>query len=163
VAVIAAVGFVLTLGGDDDPSTDTADDPSAQSTTTPPSSEQAQQTTTTAPAADEPFVTIDSISVEDGRYLVSFTVEGFDPSPDPGGYHTHFYLDDVEMVNAGSNGPAPADWNLTYDTGSYLTDYGPFTLSERPAENMCALVADSAHGVAFPDRESGNCVPLPAE
>jgi hypothetical protein len=164
VALIAAVAFVLTLGGDDDPNeAETGGSAAAQTTTTPPSTEAAQQTTTTAPPADDPFVNIDSISVEDGQYLVNFTVVGFDPSPDAGGYHTHFYLDDVEAVNAGANGPNPGDWSLTYETSTFLTSYGPTDLSSRAAENMCALVADSAHGVAFPDTTTGNCIPLPAE
>ena len=104
---------------------------------------------------------IDGIEVQDGRYLMSFTLTGFTPSEEPGGYHTHFYLDDVEMVNAGANGPSPGDWSLTYETSSFLTDYGPSDLSTRDANQMCALVADSAHGVAFPDRESGDCIALP--
>lgn len=164
VAVIAAVAFVLTLGGEDDPdATATGGETPADSTTAPPSSDPVEETTTTEAAPATPFVQIDSVEIEGGQYLVSFTVTGFEPSADQGSYHSHFYLDDVEAANAGANGNPPGDWDLTYDTGSYLTKYGPATLSERPAEQMCSLVADSAHNVAFPDDTTGNCVPLPTE
>jgi actin-like ATPase involved in cell morphogenesis len=165
VAVIAAVAYVLTLGGDDDDPAETAStgEVSAESTT-PPETDPVEVTTTasTTPEATTPFVTIDSVDLEGGQYRVNFTVSGFQPSQEQGGYHSHFYLDDIEASNAGANGNPAIDWDLTYDSGTYLTKYGPADLSERPAEQMCSLVADSAHNIAFPDDTTGNCVPLPA-
>jgi hypothetical protein len=162
VALVAAVAFVLTLGGDDDPA-DTASDSTAAATddpaTTP--SSQAEQTTTTTPPPEGPFVQIDSVQLQGEQYLVNFTVTGFQPCPDPGCNHSHFFLNDVEPDNAGANGNPPGDWNLTYDTGSYLTDYGPADLSTRNASQMCSLVADSSHNVAYPGTTTGNCVDLP--
>jgi hypothetical protein len=162
VAVIAAVAAVLTLGGgdDDDPvdtaATGTTAPATGNETTAPPATEDPG---TTAPPSNDPFVQIDSVELENGQYLVNFTITGFQPTFDQGGYHSHFYLNDVEAVNAGANGPDPGDWDLTDATGEYLTKYSPDILSQREATQMCSVVADSAHGIAFPG--SGNCVDLP--
>jgi actin-like ATPase involved in cell morphogenesis len=161
VLLIAALAFVLTLGGDDDPETTAGGDTTAgtAATTTPTTAPQ-QTTSTTAPATD-PFVQLDSVGLQGDKYLVNFTVAGFTPSMDAGSYHSHFYLDDIEADNAGANGNPVGDWDLTAETGSYLTKYGPADLSSRDAEQMCSLVADSGHNVAFPGTTTGNCVPLP--
>jgi hypothetical protein len=165
VAVIAAVAAVLTLGGgDDDDPVDTAGigttaPATGDETTAPPATEDPGTTASTAPPSNDPFVQIDSVELENGQYLVNFTITGFQPTFDQGGYHSHFYLNDVEAVNAGANGPDPGDWDLTDATGEYLTKYSPDILSQREATQMCSVVADSAHGIAFPG--SGNCVDLP--
>jgi actin-like ATPase involved in cell morphogenesis len=163
ILLIAAVGYVLTLGGDDDPGTTAGSD-----TTAAPSQTTAAQAETTAPpettpsteaTPSGPFVTIDSVEVQDGNYLVNFSVSGFTPSFDQGGNHTHFFLNTTPAAAAGSNGlPEPGDWDLTDQTGSYLTKYGPGT----DATQMCALVADSGHRIAYVGTETGNCVDLPA-
>jgi hypothetical protein len=161
VAVIAAVAFVLTLGGDDNPGETAGTTAASSDSTAPPVTDAPAETTTTAGQAEGPFVQLDSVELQGDFYLVNFTITGFTPSFDQGGYHSHFYLNDVEMVNAGSNGPNPDDWDLTDATGSFLTKYGPSDLSGRDADQMCSLVADSHHGVAFPDRETGTCIDLP--
>jgi hypothetical protein len=161
VLLIAALAFVLTLGGDDDPETTAGGDTTAATAATTAPTTAPQQTTTTAEAAADPFVQIDSVQLQGDQYLVNFTITGFAPAMDEGSYHSHFYLDDIEADNAGANGNPPGDWDLTAASGSYLTKYGPADLSSRNVEQMCSLVADSGHNVAFPGTSTGNCVDLP--
>jgi hypothetical protein len=165
ILLVAAVGYVLTLGGDDDDGGDVAagsDTTAAQSQTTAAPSETTsppETTESTEAAPDGPFVTIDSVDLEGDNYRVNFTVSGFTPSREVGGNHTHFFLDSTPASAAGANGtPEVGDWDLTYDTGSYLTKYGP----SYGAGQMCALVADSGHNIAYPDQTTGNCVDLPS-
>jgi hypothetical protein len=161
--VIAAVAAVLTLGGDDDPGTEAGGDTTVATnpaTTAPPSTE-AEQTTTTAAASDDPYVQIDSVELQDDQYVVNFTIQGFTPSFADGSYHTHFFLNDIEPDNAGANGNPPGDWALTDETSSFATGYGPADHSTRSFDQICALVADSHHNVAFQGTTTGNCVDLP--
>jgi hypothetical protein len=161
VLLIAALAFVLTLGGDDDPETTAGGDTTAGTAATTTPTTAPLQTTTTEAASTDPFVQIDSVELQGDKYLVNFTVAGFTPTFDEGGYHTHLFLDDIAPENAGANGNPPGDWVITDATDSYLTKYGPADLSSRDAEQMCSLVADSGHNIAFPGTTTGNCVDLP--
>lgn len=104
------------------------------------------------------YVQIDTVTASGSAYAVEFTPYNFVPLIGSGDqdFHIHFFWNSVEPQNAGTNGPAPGDWFL-YDGGSPFTGY---TFAARPPEatQMCALVADSAHGVTV---GSGNCVTLP--
>lgn len=104
------------------------------------------------------YVQIDEITAEGNSYAVSFTPFNFTPliGTGPQDYHIHFFWNTLEPQNAGTNGPDPGDWFL-YDGAS---PFNGWTFGDRPPEatQMCALVADAAHGVTV---GSGNCVTLP--
>lgn len=104
------------------------------------------------------YVQIDSITAEGQSYAINFTPYNFDPliGSGPQDFHIHFFWDTVEPQNAGTNGPNPGSWEL-YDGASPFT---AFSFAARPPEatQLCALVADAAHGVTV---GSGNCATLP--
>lgn len=104
------------------------------------------------------YVQIDAITAEGNSYAVSFTPLNFTPliGTGPQDYHIHFFWNTLEPQNAGTNGPNPGEWFL-YDGAS---PFNGWTFGDRPPEatQMCALVADAAHGVTV---GSGNCVTLP--
>ena len=107
----------------------------------------------------EPSITIDAINLEEGFYRVDYTIDGYTPvDGDPEALHTHFFLDTTTPANAGTNGTPQGDWHLTFESGTFLTKYGPD--NKGAATQMCAVVADANHAVVDPT--SGNCVPLPA-
>lgn len=104
------------------------------------------------------YVEITGIRAEGGAYAVDFTPYNFEPFIGEGDqdFHVHFFFNDLEPANAGTNGPSPGEWFL-YDGPSPFTGY---TFADRPPEatQLCALVADARHGVTV---GSGNCVTLP--
>lgn len=104
------------------------------------------------------YVEIDTITASGSAYAVEFTPYNFVPLIGSGDqdFHVHFFWNSVEPQNAGTNSPSPGEWFL-YDGGSPFTGY---SFADRPPEatQLCALVADSAHGVTV---GSGNCVTLP--
>lgn len=140
-----------------DDTTTTADDTTTTSSST---------TSTTQPEFQEPYVEITGVELYDGQYRVHFRLHGFQPTqPGP---HTHFFLSPTYAPeNAGTNGEPKGDWHLTYETETFLTEYGPDDAANRGANQMCAVVADAGHNVADRDREldeatrSGNCWSLP--
>jgi hypothetical protein len=165
LALIVAVGFVLTLGGDDNKNPDlTASDQTtttAASQTTASPGTTALQATTTEATPSGPFVHIDGISVEGGHYKMSYTVSGFTPqlnSP-PDALHVHFYLNTTTAENAGSNGTPPGDWDLTGDPSSFVTKFT--TDNKGAATQMCTLVATVDHAVYTRGTTTGNCIDLP--
>jgi hypothetical protein len=125
---------------------------------TAPTSEAPSGTTATdvSPAA-EMTATINSIIVEDGSYVVDYSVTGFphNNNPDTGVTHVHFFFDTVPIEEAGV--PGSGDWEL-YGGPNPFTEY---TVEDRPegAEQMCVLVANSDHTV---QAGTGNCMDLPS-
>jgi hypothetical protein len=112
-------------------------------------------------AAPEPApntARINSISVQDGRYVVDFETFGF--TPQMPGQHVHFFFDSVPPEQAGMPGSGP--WQL-YPAAAGQSGASPFTLltvAGRPpnANQMCILVANADHSV---NQRTGNCVDLP--
>jgi hypothetical protein len=109
-----------------------------------------EEPTPTVPS--EPYVRINSITIEGSQYVVEYETFGYtEVLP---GDHVHFFFDTVAPANAGVPGSGP--WYL----------YGgprPFTgyyLGDKPAAatQMCALVANANHSIIM---ASGNCVDLP--
>lgn len=98
-----------------------------------------------------------------------FTVVGYDPliGVEPN-RHVHFYFNVGPMaanqLNAGSNGPDPADW-VQWDVPNPMGPGGAqrgYTVADArdvKATELCILVADALHTVVA---GSGNCMALPA-
>jgi actin-like ATPase involved in cell morphogenesis len=158
VLVVGGAAMALSGGGGG------GDDKAGSTSTTTSTSAPATSTTATTMApvavgAAGRGVRIDAITIKDGAYQVVYRTAGYDPkvSEDPTTHHIHFFFDTVAQANAGTNGPKPGLWVL-YDVPSPFTKY---KVSDRPAgaQQMCALVADSHHGVEV---GTGNCVALPA-
>jgi actin-like ATPase involved in cell morphogenesis len=157
VLVLAAAGTAMALAGGDDDGGGSGETsgttPGTEPATTPPAT-----TGTTVPAG--PFVQIDDIVLDGGRYRVDYQVFGYEPEVDggPDSLHVHFFLDTTAPEDAGSNSDSPGDWDLT-DQPSFLTKFGPATRGD--AAQMCAGVATVDHGVYDLDTPTGNCAPLP--
>jgi hypothetical protein len=101
---------------------------------------------------------INSVAVQDGRYVVDFETFGFEPLVP--GQHVHFFFDSVPPEEAGV--PASGPWQI-YPIGPGKPNTSPFTLytvDQRPedATQMCILVANEDHSV---NQGTGNCVDLP--
>jgi hypothetical protein len=101
---------------------------------------------------------INSIWVQDGRYVVDFETVGF--TPQLPGQHVHFFFDSVPPEQAGMPGSGP--WQI-YPTANGQPAPSPFTLftvAQRPpnASQICVLVANANHSV---NQGTGNCVALP--
>jgi hypothetical protein len=101
---------------------------------------------------------INSIAVQDGRYVVDFETFGFDPLRP--GQHVHFFFNTVPPEQAGYPGSGP--WQL-YPEAPGQPNTSPFTLytvADRPAgaTQICILVANDDHSVI---QHTGNCVDLP--
>jgi serine/threonine-protein kinase len=126
--------------------------PSPSNTPTPTATSEPTNTPTpTLPPG--PYVQINGITIENGRYSVAF--ETFEYTPINPGMHIHFFFNTVPPENAGV-GPNQQNWFVYYD-GSPFTGYA---LTDRPggATQMCALVANQNHTIIL---ETGNCVNLP--
>ncbi|GAB4537294.1 MAG: hypothetical protein Kow0063_23840 [Anaerolineae bacterium] len=101
---------------------------------------------------------INSITVQDGRYVVDFETSGFEPLLP--GQHVHFFFNNVPPEEAGLPGAGP--WQI-YPAGPGQANTSPFTLysvDQRPADatQMCILVANADHSVV---QGTGNCLDLP--
>lgn len=122
-----------------------------------PSGDETEPTTTTS----KPFVEIEDVTLDNGRYRVDYLVSGFTPKAgtESGQQHIHFFLDTTEPENAGADGPQPGEWSMTDNSSSKLTDFTPG--NRGAAERICAVVVDHNHAVVDP--KSGNCRALPAD
>jgi molecular chaperone DnaK len=157
--VVALVGLValglLLLGGDDDPAATAGP---GESTTTVPTTPTTAPPTTQAP--EGPFVRIDDVVLDGGRYRVTYQVLNYQPDvDDPDALHIHFFLDTTAPEDAGFNGDPVGDWDLTDEPSSFTTKYGPGDRGD--AGQMCSAVATHAHDVFEPATPTGNCVALP--
>ncbi len=101
-----------------------------------------------------PYARINSITLQDGRYIVEY--ETFEYTETLPGMHVHFFFDTVPPEQAGVPGAGP--W-FVYGGPRPFTGY---TQADRPAaaEEMCILVANTDHSA---QANSGNCYPLPTE
>lgn len=112
-------------------------------------------TITPTPTATEPtelYARINSITIENGVYVVDY--ETFQYTEVLPGMHVHFYFNTVPEDQAGSPGAGP--WIL-YGGPRPFKGY---RVSDKPAAatQMCARVANHDHSIIF---GSGNCVDLP--
>ena len=123
-------------------------------TTVPPTAttEPTLEPTPTEPVAEAYAVRITGITLQDGRYVVSYETSGY--TEQLPGRHVHFYFDTVSEADAGVPGNGP--WIL-YGGPRPFTQYGE---ADRPpnATAMCARVAEADHSIIY---GSGNCYPLP--
>ncbi len=192
-AVMLIGGFVLARGGGDDgvaadttapqvaettattsaPQTDTTTvttpDTEAPSTTAAPATTTtvAATTTTTVPAPCDgitgPCVEIDS--VERTPESVTIAWRAFNFSPDVNGVHPHFYWNDAEAFQAGTNAPdgQRVGWEITQDL--VYTGQDVLLLANQPfgATGVCGTPGDALldppHSVIDP--EVFHCVELP--
>ena len=108
--------------------------------------------TATRPAG--PYVLINGIALENGRYIVDY--ETIDYTPANGGQHIHFFFNTVPPAQAGV-GPNQGTWFVYYNNSPFTG----YTTGDKPAAatQMCALVANANHTIIL---ETGNCVNLPA-
>jgi molecular chaperone DnaK len=122
-------------------------------------------------AGDVPFVVLDEIRVEDGRYVVDYTPFRFDPliDSDPATRHLHFFWDIWDPWTVGTQEPQATRgrW-LIYDRapdGSLRMSDDFFQVSAAPtgAGAVCAIVADHQHRViAWEQAEVlASCLELP--
>jgi hypothetical protein len=166
VALLAAGAYLGLSGGDDgddggtataDPGADAGETSDTAPETTPP---EPTTTSTTLPAG--PYVQIDNVVLEGGRYRVNYQVFGYTPEiGDPGTLHVHFFPDTQPAATAGTNGTEGVDdWDVTDEASSFLTKYTPDGVAG--ATQMCSAVADHAHAIHTPEVTTGNCVDLPA-
>lgn len=113
-----------------------------------------------AVVAAQPFVEIDSVTLEDEQYRVNYQLTGFTPGFGTGSSrHIHFFLDTTAAENAGSNGQPPGEWSMTDDSSSFLTTFTPANRGN--AERICAVVVNGDHEVV--DTSTGNCAALPED
>lgn len=116
-------------------------------------------------------MSLDSVQVQDQRYVVDFTPRGFDPSlgDDPQRERLHVFWDVWEPSTVGMQEPAATrgSW-LPYATasdGSFRIVSDAFAVGQAPpgAGAICAVVADGRGWVLEPDRadELASCVSLP--
>ena len=143
---------------DSSPSTSlatTATTAPAASTTVPSSTTVVSTTIAAEPAGMD--VTVDSITVADGRYVVAYTTN-YEAliSSEPGAVHIHFFFDTVPITEAGVPGSGP--WKL-YDGPQPFAEY---SVADTPAgaTALCATAADHTHAVVDPSRF--HCLELPA-
>ncbi len=118
---------------------------------TSPAAAGGNQPTVTVPA-DRLFARIDSITVENGRYVVGYETFGFTETLP--GTHIHFFFNDIPPDQAGL--PNQGSWVL-YGGPSPFKGY---TVANRPADatQLCVLVANPNHTI---QSDSGNCFDLP--
>ena len=154
LVLVAGVGAVAALGGpDDDP------EGGGSPTTTEAPGTTAAPTTTTLP--EGPFVQIDEVVLDGGTYRANYRVVGYEPDvEDPEALHVHFFLDTTAPENAGENGEPQGVWELTDETATYLTQFGPGNKGD--ATRLCSAVATFDHDVHLRGTPTGNCVALPA-
>jgi len=102
-----------------------------------------------------PYVQINGIAIENGRYIVDF--ETLEYTPTNGGMHIHFFFNTVPPEQAGV-GPNQLTWFVYYDSSPFTG----YAVADRPqgATQLCALVANANHTIIL---ETGNCVNLPEE
>jgi hypothetical protein len=112
---------------------------------------EANTPTPTTPTG--PYVQINGIALENGRYLVEYETIGY--APVTGGQHIHFFFNTVPPAQAGV-GPNQGTWFVYFDNSPF-TGYGTV---DKPANatQMCALVANANHTIVL---GTGNCVNLP--
>ena len=96
---------------------------------------------------------ITGISLVANKYVVQYILNGFVPKL-PGGFHEHFFFNNVAPEDAGMPGAGP--WKM-YGGPVPFTGY---SASQRPegVTQMCVIVANSDHTVIM---GSGNCFDLP--
>ena len=97
---------------------------------------------------------INSITIENGYYIVDYETFGY--TEQLPGVHIHFFFNTVPPEQAGSPGSGP--WYLWGGP----RPFDGYKVSDRPAAatQMCALQANANHSVNL---NTGNCVDLPSE
>jgi serine/threonine protein kinase len=99
-----------------------------------------------------PYIHIDTIQIQNGRYVVNYHI--FNYQEQLSGTHEHFFFNTVAPDQAGMPGNGP--WVL-YGGPS---PFRGLTVANRPpgSTQLCTLVANADHSVL---PKTGNCVDLP--
>ncbi|MFN0094045.1 MAG: protein kinase domain-containing protein [Dehalococcoidia bacterium] len=174
VLAVAAIAVIALSGGDGDddapsangetpaaaaPSSSVATGTAAATTqatsppaTATPTSPPPTPTRTPTPTPQGGWARINRVTIESGRYSVSFETSGFTYALP--GNHVHFFFDTVPLAQAGAPGTGP--W-VVYGGASPFTGYA---VGQRPANarQLCILVANPDHSVRA---GTGNCVDVP--
>jgi predicted Ser/Thr protein kinase len=126
--------------------------PPPTATTPPPTDTPEPTVEPTATDPIGPFVRINSITLDGGRYVVDYETFGYIENLP--GQHVHFFFNTVPPEEAGVPGNGP--WYV-YGGPRPFRGYG---VSDKPsgATQMCTLSANPNHTVV---PGSGNCVDLP--
>lgn len=160
--VIAVVGFIFfnpfegglpgLAAATETPAPSATPEPSATPTTALPTEPPEPTVEPTATEPRGPYVRINGITVQSGRYIVEYETFGYIENLP--GQHVHFFFDTVPPDQAGSPGSGP--W---YVWGG-PRPFNGYSVSARPAGalQMCTLSANPDHSVV---PGSGNCVDLP--
>lgn len=122
----------------------------------PPTETPTPTITPTATVPSEPFVRINSITLDGSTYVVEYETFGYTESlSGSDSMHVHFFFNTVTPEQAGSPGSGP--WELYGGPRPFRK----YTTSHKPgaATQMCALVARHNHSIIL---NSGNCVDLPS-
>jgi hypothetical protein len=105
-------------------------------------------------------IRIDSVTVENDFFVVSWTAINF--QPDTSGNHAHFFWDTTRVAEAGTNAAAfgytPGKWELTSAQPFRSTaDFLRPSAEPIAAKHLCATVGDHDHAVVDPANYS--CFP----
>jgi len=149
VVVAAVAALALSGGGGGDDGTDAAAAGSGGNAHT-------------ASAASGRAVSLDSIAVQDGKYVVRYTPMNFAPkiADDTSTFHVHFFWDVWTPQQAGTNaasfGVNVGQWQI-WDQAVF----DAFTVAGRPAgaSRICAVVGTSTHAVDDPT--TFDCIAVP--
>jgi len=192
VAIVVVAVVALAGGGDNEPPATAGDEPgsdidtgdengedtvtttSEEAATTTTTEEAATTTTTTIPVDEdctnittlERWVCLESVQIDGTDLVVTYTGEfGGEELAFSSGTHLHVFGNDIDPVNAGSNGPNPATWELFDTADEFRIALDSAILASDP-DKICARVADArpervgtAHGLYDPN--DGNCLPIP--
>ncbi len=194
LALVVVLVVVLGGGGGDggdgvavDPlatASDTSESPSAspsESDPTPASSEPTTEPTTAAPVDPDSaeargipdgalYVTLTSISIEGGQYLVEYETEGFEPLIS-GDNHLHFWWQDANASTAdtaatmGVSSDPRGSWQVWPNEVRYDFTSANYTPAKVPfgTTMICASVATNDHQVEDPSTVdvTHHCIDLP--
>lgn len=184
VAVLAIGGLAYAFTRPPEDPDLAAADPQTSETAAPQETETADETdptdTPSSPRASKvpdvpksiPYVVLKDIHVEDGRYVVTYKPNRFEPliDSDPATRHIHFFWDSDEPETVGTQEPPATrgEWVLydTADDGSFTFSSEEFTQANRPADAtaVCGIVGTHDHQVVAPQYadELASCLKLPS-
>ncbi len=189
LALVIGAAFAFAGGGDDTAAVDEAvdggngaatgnepDDAGDLVADTPESTTSTTSTTTTTTIpADEDcaaamqldrWVCLESVRTDGGTVTIGYRAEFGGETPSIAtGIHLHVFGNDLDPVNAGSNGPNPGSWEVVEAVGEFSLPVDHPIFAASPAK-VCAVVGDargelvggSPHG--YYDANGGNCLPL---
>jgi molecular chaperone DnaK len=153
---------------------DTVEGDTVADTTESTTSTTSTTTTTTIPPDEDcteamqldRWVCLESVRTDGSTVTVGYRAEFGGETPSfVDGIHLHVFGNDLDPINAGSNGPAPGTWEVVDSVGEFSLPLDNVIFAGSP-EKICAVVGDARgelvggqpHG--YYDANGGNCLPL---